>query len=52
MKRDVATGSCVKNLTGHTDFVESVAYSPDGKHIVSGATTNLSRFGMRPQAAV
>lgn len=33
---DVATGSCVNNLTGHTDFVESVAYSPDGKHIVSG----------------
>ena len=49
---DVAMGSCVKNLTGHTDFVESVAYSPDGKHIVSGGATNLSRFGMRPQAAV
>ena len=24
-------------LTGHSDYVESVAYSPDGKHIVSGS---------------
>jgi len=24
-------------LTGHSDFVRSVAYSPDGKHIVSGS---------------
>jgi WD40 repeat protein len=27
-------------LTGHSDFVESVAYSPDGKHIVSGSYDN------------
>ena len=24
-------------LTGHSDSVTSVAYSPDGKHIVSGS---------------
>ena len=24
-------------LTGHSDYVRSVAYSPDGKHIVSGS---------------
>ena len=24
-------------LRGHTNFVTSVAYSPDGKHIVSGS---------------
>ena len=24
-------------LTGHSDLVRSVAYSPDGKHIVSGS---------------
>ena len=27
-------------LTGHSDFVRSVAYSPDGKHIVSGSFDN------------
>ena len=35
---DAATGLCMRNLTGHTDQVMSVAYSPDdGKHIVSGS---------------
>ena len=24
-------------LTGHSDYVQSVAYSPDGRHIVSGS---------------
>ena len=24
-------------LTGHSNWVNSVAYSPDGKHIVSGS---------------
>ena len=24
-------------LTGHSNYVSSVAYSPDGKHIVSGS---------------
>ena len=28
-------GQCT--LTGHSDWVRSVAYSPDGKHVVSGS---------------
>ena len=27
-------------LTGHSDLVYSVAYSPDGKHVVSGSRDN------------
>ena len=27
-------------VTGHSDYVTSVAYSPDGKHIVSGSEDN------------
>jgi len=27
-------------LRGHSDWVRSVAYSPDGKHIVSGSADN------------
>ncbi len=31
-------------LTGHTSGVHSVAYSPDGKHIVSGSYDNTLRI--------
>ncbi|MEE1226930.1 MAG: hypothetical protein UHM08_07510 [Bacteroidales bacterium] len=34
------TGQCLKTLEGHSDFVHSVAYSPDGTRIISG-----SRYG-------
>lgn len=34
---DAATGECLQTLTGHTKFAISVAYSPDGTHIVSGS---------------
>ena len=27
-------------LTGHSHYVNSVAYSPDGKHLVSGSYDN------------
>ena len=27
-------------LTGHSNYVTSVAYSPDGKHIVTGSSDN------------
>ena len=30
-------------LTGHSEYVSSVAYSPDGKHIVSGSVDNTVR---------
>ena len=34
---DVETGAIVgKPLNGHSDYVTSVSYSPDGEHIVSG----------------
>ena len=31
-------GECIKTLGGHTDEVNSVAYSPDGKNICSGSS--------------
>ncbi len=33
-----------KPLTGHTSEVYSVAFSPDGKHIVSGSGDNTLRL--------
>jgi WD40 repeat protein len=32
------------DLAGHSDEVRSVAYSPDGKHIVSGSTDATVRI--------
>ena len=34
---DAASGQEVLTLKGHTDAVTSVAFSPDGKRIVSGS---------------
>ncbi len=34
---DANTGECLKNLEGHSDSVNSVAYSLDGKRIISGS---------------
>ncbi|MBO5838211.1 MAG: hypothetical protein J6R06_00850, partial [Bacteroidales bacterium] len=31
------TGQCLKTLEGHSDWVRSVAYSPDGTKIISGS---------------
>ena len=31
-------------LTGHSDYVCSVAYSPDGKHIASGSEDNTVKI--------
>ena len=37
MAQQAGGGEPVCTLTGHSDLVRSVAYSPDGKHIVSGS---------------
>ena len=34
---DTNTGECLKNLEGHSNSVNSVAYSPDGTKIISGS---------------
>lgn len=34
---DIATGTCLQTFQGHTDSVASLAYSPDGMRLVSGA---------------
>ncbi|MEH1961164.1 MAG: serine/threonine protein kinase, partial [Nostoc sp.] len=34
---NLATGEQIRTLTGHSDWVESVAISPDGKTLVSGS---------------
>jgi WD40 repeat protein len=34
---DVNTGQCVKNFEGHTDWIWSVAFSPDGQTVASGS---------------
>ncbi|KLO03924.1 hypothetical protein SCHPADRAFT_841222, partial [Schizopora paradoxa] len=42
---DAATGhTVVKPLQGHTDSATAVAYSPDGKHIVSGSRDKTLRI--------
>ena len=39
-----STGSAVRTLTGHTDWVNAVAVSPDGQWIVSGSNDNTVRI--------
>jgi WD40 repeat protein len=41
---DPTTGQCIAGpFQGHTDFVNSVAYSPDGSHIVSDSDDDTIR---------
>jgi WD40 repeat protein len=39
---DVASGQAIL-LTGHTDEVSAVAFSPDGQHVVSGSSDKTLR---------
>lgn len=38
---DVATGKNTAILSGHTDFIEGVAFSPDGKTLASGCHSEI-----------
>ncbi|ODH02904.1 hypothetical protein A4S05_21835 [Nostoc sp. KVJ20] len=37
---DVKTGQCFRTLLGHTSWVWSVAWSPDGQRLASGSSSN------------
>ena len=41
---DVATGSLVDRLRGHTDSVYSVAFTPDSKRLISGALDRKIKY--------
>lgn len=34
---DIDTGHCLRQLQGHTDWVQAVCFSPDGKQLLSGS---------------
>ena len=34
---DISTGNCIASLHGHTDVVNSIAFSPDSRQLVSGS---------------
>ena len=37
-------GTCVKVLHGHTDWVNSLSYSPNGKYLASGSSDKTIRI--------
>ena len=45
---DIATGTPVEILTGHTSFVTDIAYSPDGKKLLSGSKDKTLRLWTIP----
>jgi WD40 repeat protein len=48
---DAKTGEQLRELQGHTDYVTSVSFSPDGERIVSGSGTNQCGCGMQRRAS-
>ena len=41
---DVDSGECQQNLPGHSNWVSSVAFSPDGKTLASGSTDHAIKI--------
>ena len=41
---DTTTGQIVRTLVGHTDIVFSVAFTPDGKHLITGSRDKTVRI--------
>ncbi len=39
-----SSDSSVRRLKGHTDFITSVIFTPDGRHVVSGSLDGTIRF--------
>ena len=42
--QDVSKFKCLQTLIGHSYPVNSVAYSPDGKRIISGSNDNIIKI--------
>ena len=40
----VSSGELIKTLTGHRDYVRTVAYSPDGEYLASGSADSSIRL--------
>ena len=47
---DVATGECVATLKGHSDRVNGVAISPDGRRVVSGSNDRTLKLWGLPES--
>ena len=41
---DITSGSCLSTLSGHSDDVYSVAWSPDGTKLASGSSDDTVRI--------
>ncbi|MGO9483949.1 MAG: WD40 repeat domain-containing protein [Rhodomicrobium sp.] len=47
-ERAAATGTELHEFTGHTNWVNSAVFSPDGRFAVSGSNDNTLRLWMCP----
>lgn len=46
----VQTGECIKTLQGHSNWINSVAFSPDGQTLAPPAATKPRAYGIFPPA--